>query len=362
MNSAGQSVRLGLIGCGVIGRKHLEAARELPDAGFVAIADLDENLLTEVAGAFGIGRTTTRGDDLIADPEIDGIVLALPTGVRTPIARRVLEHGKHLLVEKPVAMNAGEVEDLIALQGDRVAACCSSRFRFIEAAALVRKAMASGEIGNLRSIRIEALSPPPANRPDHPPPWRLSRRLNGGGILLNWGSYDLDFTLGVLDWAFTPITATARTFSVPEPYADWIAPDSDAETHVIAQVHGEDGVVLDYERAEFHPGEAVCSWSFSGDRGTLRLNPVSDPIEPVLVKADGQGVLQTIRLGSEPLDYDRMHAGPVVDFARSIRTGTTPMTPLDRALVIAQITDAIYASAAAGGRQQTIQPINHRSL
>ena len=87
--------------------------------------------LEEVAASFGIAQATTRADDLIDDPEIDGIVVALPTGVRTPIARRVLAGKKHVLVEKPVAMNAGEVEDLIALQGDRVAACCSSRFRFM---------------------------------------------------------------------------------------------------------------------------------------------------------------------------------------------------------------------------------------
>ncbi len=354
MKPAEKPVRLGLIGCGVIGRKHLEAARDLQGAGIVAIADLDKKLLGEVASAFEIEQTTTQADDLIEDPDIDGIVVALPTGVRTPIARRVLENGKHLLVEKPVAMNAGEVEDLIALQGDRVAACCSSRFRFIKAAALARMAIASGEIGRLRTIRIEALSPPPPACPDNPPAWRLSCRLNGGGILLNWGSYDLDFMLGVLDWGFIPVTATARTFSVPAHYANWIAPDSDAETHVIAQVHGEDGVVLDYERAEFHPGKAVFAWSFSGDQGTLSLNPTGDPIDLVLVKADKKGVLQTTSLGQEPLNHDRMHAGPVTDFARSIQTGTTPMTPLTQALTIARITDAIYASAAAGGRQQQI--------
>lgn len=354
MKSAEKPVRLGLIGCGVIGRKHLEAARELEDGGFVGIADLDENLLQEVATSFGIGRTTTRADDLIEDPDIDGIVVALPTGVRTPIARRVLENRKHVLVEKPVAMNAGEVEDLIALQGDRVAACCSCRFRFMQAAALARDAIAAGEIGRLRTIRIGALSPPPAARPDQPPLWRLSRRLNGGGILLNWGSYDLDFMLGVLNWGFTPLTATARTFSVPAPYADWVAPGSDAETHVIAQVHGEDGIVLDYERAEFHPGKPVFNWSFSGDRGTLSLNPGNDPVELTLVTTDTDGALQTTSINQEVLDHDKMHAGPVTDFTRAIRTGCPPMTPLDRALTIARITDAIYASAASGGRQQRI--------
>jgi predicted dehydrogenase len=354
MKPAEKPLRLGLIGCGVIGRKHLEAARDLKDAGIVAIADLDTKLLGEVASTFGIEQTTTQADDLIEDPGIDGIVLALPTGVRTPLSRRVLENRKHLLVEKPVAMNAAEVEELIALRGDRVAACCSSRFRFIKAATLARMAIASGEIGRLRTIRVEALSPPPSSRPSNPPAWRLSRRLNGGGILVNWGSYDLDFMFGALDWGFIPVTATARTFPVPAPYADWISPDSDGETHVIAQVHGKDGVVLDYERAEFHPGKAVFEWSFSGDRGTLSLDPTGDPIDLVLIKTDKKGVLRTTSLDQEPLNYDRMHAGPVTDFARSILNGTPPMTPLDRALTIARITDAIYTSAADGGRQQQI--------
>ncbi len=354
MKTETESVRLGLIGCGVIGRKHLEAARELSDARFVGIADLDRTLLDEVATTFAIDRTTTRADDLIEAPDIDGIVVALPTGVRTAIARRVLESGKHLLVEKPVAMNAGEVEELISLQGDRVAACCSCRYRFIALAAVARSAFAEGKIGRLRTIRVEALSPPPANRPENPPAWRLSHRLNGGGILVNWGSYDLDFLLGILDWAFTPINATARTFPVPTPYADWIAPGSDAETHVIAQANSTDGVVLDYERAEFHPGPSVFSWSISGDRGTLTFSPGAKPVDLILVSADDTGALKTVSLGQEILDHDVLHAGPVTDFVRSIRTGRPPMTSLSHALTIAQITDAIYGSAANGGRQQEI--------
>ena len=142
-------IQLGLIGCGVIGRKHLEAARRLDDARFAAVADLDETLARDAAAAFAVDRFTTRADDLIENPDIDGIVLAVPTGVRAALARRVLKEGKHLLLEKPVAMNAGEVRELLALQGDRIAACCSCRFRFIRTAPLVQEVLRSGRIGQL---------------------------------------------------------------------------------------------------------------------------------------------------------------------------------------------------------------------
>ncbi|MEZ5275667.1 MAG: Gfo/Idh/MocA family oxidoreductase [Opitutaceae bacterium] len=347
-------IRLGLVGCGVIGRKHLEAARALDGACVAAVADLDETLARDAAAAFAVDRFTTRADELIEDPAIDGIILAVPTGVRAALARRVLEQGKHLLLEKPVAMNAGEVRELLALQGDRIAACCSCRFRFIRTAPLVQEALRNGRIGRLRTIRVQALFPPAPTRPENPPPWRLIRRLNGGGILVNWGSYDLDFVLGVLGWSFSPETACARTFGVPAPWAGWIAPGSDAETHVIAQIHGANGTVLDYERAEFHPGRRVFDWSFSGDQGTLTVRIGDKDIEVSLVTANADGTLKTEIIGEEPVDHAAMHAGPVTDFVNSIRNGCPPMTPLNHALTAARITDSIYASAARGGLEQPV--------
>jgi len=348
-------IRLGQIGCGVIGRKHLEAATRLPNAIVAAIADLDPVRLEATSKEFGIGKATADVREILGDPDIDGIVVALPTAVRTPIALDVLAHGKHLLVEKPVAMNAGEVRALIEARGKKIAGCCSCRFRFLEIADTVQSALNSGRVGRLRTVRIRALSKPPLTRPENPPVWRLSKRLNGGGILVNWGSYDLDFVLGTLGWAVQPLAATGQTFPVPDLYRDWIAPGSDAETHVIAQVRCNNDVVIDYERAELHPGQGELSWSFSGDRGTLSVVFDSTEVQATLVTADSHGSLSAVTLGKAPLDHEHMHAGPVTDFVRAIETGNEVKTPLGKALIIAQITDAIYASAANGSRGTPIE-------
>jgi len=348
-------VRLGLIGCGVIGRIHLEAATRLPNATVAAVADLAAECLSQTSAEFGIKKTTTDAGDLICDPDIDGIVLAIPTGVRTPLALDVLGHRKHLLVEKPVAMNAREVQALIDAQQGKIEGCCSCRFRFLTNTTAVQSALASDRIGKLRTVRVRALSPPPTSRPESPPPWRLNRRLNGGGILVNWGSYDLDYILGVLGWKVRPVAITARTFQIPEPYADWIAPESDAETHVVAQVRCDDDIVIDYERAEFHPGKHEFSWSFSGDRGTLSISFSDDEVRTTIVTADKGGALNEVSLGKEPLLHANLHAGPVTDFARAIDSDGLPMTPLTQALTMARITDAIYASADNGGRETPIE-------
>lgn len=339
----------------MIGRKHLETATRLPNATVTAIADLDAELLARTSAEFGIEKATTDAGNLISDSDIDGIILAVPTGVRTPIALEVLRHDKHLLVEKPVAMNAAEVLTLIDEQKGKVAGCCSCRYRFLSNTAAVQSALASGRIGRLRTVRVRALAPPPPSRPENPPHWRLNRQLNGGGILVNWGCYDLDYVLGVLGWAVRPLAVAARTFQVPEPYADWIAPGSDAETHVIAQVRCEDDIVLDYERAEFHPGKPEFSWSFSGDHGTLSILVGNDEVRATIVTVDKNGTLNDSLLVEEPLVYANLHAGPVTDFAHAIDSGNSPMTPLTQALTIARITDAIYASAERGGREISIE-------
>jgi len=72
---------------------------------------------------------------------------------------------------------------------------------------------------------LKGAAAPPQNPP---PPWRLSKAMNGGGILVNWGCYDLDYLLGITGWMIEPRLALARTWGVPETFAAYAAPGSDA--------------------------------------------------------------------------------------------------------------------------------------
>ena len=74
-------------------------------------------------------------------------------------------------------------------------------------------------MGQLRVVRCRALKGAGALPQSPPPPWRLSRAMNGGGILVNWGCYDLNYLLGITGWAIEPRLALARTWGVPEPSA-----------------------------------------------------------------------------------------------------------------------------------------------
>jgi predicted dehydrogenase len=342
-------VRFGIIGCGVIGQTHLQAARSSPLIDVVAVADLQPDAARETAELFEVGKVHTAGEDLVADPEVEAVVLAFPARGRAEMALRAFASGKHVLTEKPVAMNADEVRRMIAAQGDLVAGCCSSRYRFLKSAAAATDFLASGVLGELRVVRGRAVLPA-SGPPDTPAPaWRLSRALNGGGIMSNWGCYDLDYLLGITGWSLRPELVLAQTWKLPPQFESHVAPGSDAETHVAALIRCEGGPVITLERGEAVSTAREKAWQIIGSQGSLRLEMKYGQNRRVLHDdtTTARGVTsKPLWQGDESVTT--VQAGPIHDFAAAIRERRQPKTSLEEALIVQQITDAIYTSAETG--------------
>ncbi len=343
-------LNLAIIGCGVIAQYHLRAVAKLKTARVAAVCDVRTDVAQKTAAEFNIPRWTASASELFADKSIDAVILALPANLRTPLGLEAFKHGKHVLTEKPVAMNAAEVRALIAAQGDRVGACCSSRYRYFASAHAARDFLRSGALGPIRTITCRGVSVP-GGPPQNPPPvWRLRKDLNGGGICMNWGCYDLDYLLGLLDFKLTPQSALARTWQVPPGYKAYAAPGSDAETHVAALITFAEGCVLNYERAEFTTLPRDNRWQITGDRGTLTLQMLKAPsANVVLTEPDPEkGVRTRVIWEGDETPLTTEHDGVAADFVDAILQKRKPETSLKDALLFARIADAIYTSSAAG--------------
>jgi len=344
-----EPVNFGIIGCGVIGTAHLKSVQELAAIRVAALADVREDVVRQAAQTYHVETVYTDADELLADPNIEAVVLALPAHARTDLAMRAFRSGKHVLTEKPVAMNADEVRQLMATRGSLNAGCCSARFHFLAATRAATDFVATGALGNLRVIRCRAIAPAKPDPEQMPPAWRLSRSLNGGGIMSNWGCYDLDYLLGITGWSLQPQTVFAQTWTVPAALAEQVTPNSDAETHLTALIRCANGCAITYERGEYVAAPADAAWEIIGDRGSLALHmtPAQNKALTYYQHSPSEGVVsETIWQGEDC--YDDLHSGPMSDFASAIRTGHTPQTSLERALVVQQITDAMYASAQRG--------------
>ena len=351
-------VKVGVIGCGVIGSRHLSIASEASHIELVAAADLIEANRTHAVEHFNPPKMYSNDVDLLDDDDVEAVVLAFPTQYRTEVALRAFERGKHVLIEKPIAMNAAEVEQLIAARGDLISGCCSSRNRFSAAARLATQLITTGGLGALRTVHCRAIRGA-GKEPDTPrPAWRLTKALNGGGILVNWGCYDLDYLLGIgltglpgiTGWELKPQTVFAQTWTVPQVFKSHITPGPDAETHyTLRLIRCEGDIVLSVERGEFMTMHSHEGWEIIGTEGSLKLTMGDGEPESVIYNrtTTAGGVVSTTlaEAGNAP---ESQHSTPLSDFAAGIRENRQPLTSLENALVVQKITDAIYASAETG--------------
>ena len=346
-----EPIRLGVIGCGVIGTHHVTSAANSPLVELVAVADMLEERAQAAAEKFNVPSYYNNDEDLLNDNKVEAVALAMPVGVRTSVAFKALEKGKHIILEKPAASHVEEIEKMIALRGDRVVACCSPRNAFSAHAEAAKKCVASGTLGKIRIVRVRAILGAPPHPSDNPPPWRQSMRLNGGGILMNWSCYDLDYLMQITGWQLRPRVVLAKWWPVAEKMSAYVADGSDADSHYTAFISCEDDIVLTMERAEFSSATTDQAWEIIGTEGTLHLPMRPQKGKPNAVILDrfvpGEGVV------SEAIWEEGQSGGPsggvLEDFVNAVHGHKQPKTNLERALVMQKITDAIYASAESGG-------------
>jgi len=110
------ALRAGVIGVGALGRHHARVWAAVPGARLVGVSDADPGRAAEVAAQHG-GRAYAEAEELLAD--VDVVSVAVPTAFHHAIARRALELGRDVLLEKPMTATLAEADDLVALAAER---------------------------------------------------------------------------------------------------------------------------------------------------------------------------------------------------------------------------------------------------
>jgi predicted dehydrogenase len=341
--------RIGLIGCGWIGKQHLKALRDNADAQIAAVGDVREEAAKAYAEEFSADEYFGSGLDLIEKGNVEGVVLALPAGYRYELVLAALRRGLHVLIEKPIGRSADEVKEMIAVRGSSVAGCCSSRFRFFPPFEIVRSSLADSRIGDVRQIYVRDVGPVGAKPETLPPTWRLSREINGGGFFVNKHSYVVDYILALFDWKLEPTAVMGRTWPVPQELGDWVHEGQDAEIKVSGQVRFAGGATFDVDAAEMSYSPRVSFVEIHGSAGALRFSAVpSDPFRVILYTVDAQSGIREDILWEGDVHWPLQHTGVINNFVAAIRGTEEIATNLEHSLVVQTISDAMYASSESG--------------
>jgi len=188
---------IAVIGCGYWGPNLVRNVAAIPGAVLKAICDLDQEKLNALKTQYPYVETTRDYRTLLADPEIDAVVVALVPALHYEVARQCLEAGKHVMVEKPLAMNSQEGEQLVDLARSKgLVLMVGHTFVYNSIVRKIKEFIDSGEIGDLYYI--------------------YSHRLNLGQVRKDvnvlWNLAPHDFSIISYWMGQDPISVTARGF------------------------------------------------------------------------------------------------------------------------------------------------------
>jgi predicted dehydrogenase len=180
-------LRIGFVGCGrAAASLHLPAVARTPGVEAVAVADAEPAVARAVAARFGIERTYASAQELAADDAVDLVAVCTPPRAHAAAALAALEAGRHVFVEKPLAIDPAEADAMVeAAEASGRVAITGFNLRVHRQVRLVREALDRGDLGRLLMVRTHWASGP------RPAGWR-SDPADGGVALWEMGSHHLD--------------------------------------------------------------------------------------------------------------------------------------------------------------------------
>jgi len=201
-------IKLGLIGCGnVAENRHLPALQSLKHAEVVAVADTNKDRLKQVADKFHIKKRHADFGTLLDDPDINAIAVCTPPQAHVEIALAALDAGKHLFIEKPLALSLDECDRLIeraARSPCKVMVGFNMRWHRLMRQA--REIIQQGTLGPLKMTRSVATNRFRGNEAE----WLRHREL-GGGVLIEHAVHTFDL------WRFLLQSEVEEVFAVSRP-------------------------------------------------------------------------------------------------------------------------------------------------
>jgi predicted dehydrogenase len=248
-------IRFGIIGLGGIAERFASVLGTAEGARLVAVASREKSRSQAFAARFGAAKVCDSYLDLIRDPEVDAVYIALTHNFHYEFAQACLEHGKALLCEKPLVTNRKDAEALAALSRSKKVLLMEAMWtRCIPAFRKAKEWVREGRIGQVKFVDAAFCFKAP-----YDPEGRLFNPKLAGGGLYDAGVYPLEFATGILGEAPTTVTGAA---AIGETGVDYFASMSlgfpsgavaslacgiTAQVPRDARVYGEDGSIVVYD-------------------------------------------------------------------------------------------------------------------
>jgi predicted dehydrogenase len=328
-------IRLGIVGLGEVSAAHLSGYAEVEGVRVVAACDIDPCALASAPAG------VERFDDwraLVDSPRVDAVAVLLPHDLHHPVAAAVLDAGKHVCIEKPMALTAAQCADLIQRAGrTRSTLAVAENVRYVPA--YQQAALELESLGQIRLARTFIYGSAVGNYRRTDAGWRI--RAGGIGAVIDAAPH----SFYLLRWLLGPVASLQA--STRHWVRDNLVPDSEVEDGAVASGTLAGGGHFTCEvslSAELPWGERL---ELYGERGSL----VADSISPTPLRIyDGVADLSgsvAAAISSEGWQHSIRAAAR--DFAESIRDRRAPSVAAADAAYAVELAECTYRSDQARG-------------
>jgi len=342
-------IRFGVIGAGMISQSCCGEIQGHEKVEIVAASDPNQKRLAELKDKFNIPQTYANNNEIIASNQIDALYIAVPTAFHAPLALAALKAGKHVILDKPFALNYNQAKEMAdAAKASGKVFMLGMNFRYLGNSQRIRSIVKSGKLGEIYHVKAFWF-----RRTGIPKfgTWFCQKKIAGGGVLLDIGVHLLDAALFALD-NFEPLSVTGATYSKfgNRDLGEGGWGMSDAEEHIFD--------VDDFATALIKL-KGGCSLSL--DVSWAIHQSENDRMDVQLYGTEGSATLissEIYRYGDQPGEYIIVqnpsaevpypHENRFVNFINCILGDEQPLTPVEESLVVQKILDGIYASSESG--------------
>ena len=342
-----KKVRVGFIGAGGIAGTHIKGLKQVEDVEVIALADPAEGACERHIKNHGLdgAKAFKSYKDLLKMKEVDAVDVCTPNWLHKQPAIDALKAGKHVMVEKPMAMKAREAQAMCdAAKAAKKVLTIGFQHRYKPAVQFVRRAVEEGQLGDVLYCRAQAL------RRRGIPSWGVfgQKELQGGGPLIDIGVHILEVSWYVMGRP-RPVAASSSCYTylgnkkpaATAPWGDWDYKTYTVEDLATGYVRFENGATLSIE-ASFaaHIENNAFNSVFMGTKAGAIVDGGS-----ARIFTDMAGKM--VNVSPTVFEKDEAFAVKMRSWIEAIRGGEN-QAPGEDGWMVQQILDALYLSAERG--------------
>ena len=344
-------IRIGVIGTGSISREHLSAYAKNPNVEIYALCDINEETLKRRAAEYGVTRLYTDCNEMLKLKEIDAVSVCTWNSAHAPCTIAALNAGKHVLCEKPMALNAQQAREMqeAAERNGKLLMIGFVR-RFGNDCDILKNFIDADRFGEIYYAKATYL-----RRNGNPGGWFGDKSRSGGGPLIDLGVHVIDLTRYLLGNP-KPVSVYGATFQKlfdrkniksAKGYVATRKSDTD-----VCDVEDLATALIRYDNGAVVSVEASFSLNLKNNIGSIDLfgTKAGAKVDPELeMFSEMDGYMTNVQLTAPTaLSFDGLFAREIDHFVECVRTGQPCRNPAEDGVTLMEILDAIYESARTG--------------